>query len=142
MASVKDGVEHVYWWLSRGNRIATCRGCQIQKLVAPEAWIATGEFRLVYDPDPRSISDYRAWKDRFVKYYHIRASCLVGLDAPMEPPLKMEIEPMKGEAPEERLRNTTNAVELAYKEFAASRALRNEQNWSPDSGIRMDGIAE
>jgi hypothetical protein len=74
-AEAVDG--HVYWWLTRTNRKATCATCR-----AP---IDAGCFRVLFHPNESSVEDRRIWKHLFWRYHHVHRDCLPCLPGMPEP---------------------------------------------------------
>lgn len=71
--------QHVYWWLTRTNRKATCNNCRQP--------IEAGSFRILFHPNESSVEDKRIWKDLFWRYHHVDWQCLprmVGMPEPTE----------------------------------------------------------
>ena len=63
-----DVGDHVWLWLTRTNRAATCQACKGQ--------IAKSEFRVVYHPFALEHEKHSAWKGVFWKYHHLRVACM------------------------------------------------------------------
>ena len=112
------------WALARSNASAGCRGCgQV---------IEAQGFRLRYrrPDDSRCAQDAVSMSASFDRYYHIRASCLQHETAPfVELPEELgrdvkPLPPRMGETEEAREEETNAGIDLAMKEAAEARRLR------------------
>ena len=68
-----DGVdvgimEHVFLWITRSSRQATCRKCK-----GP---ILRYTFRLVYNPHPTEMGPSKQWNKVLWRYFHLSQGCL------------------------------------------------------------------
>ena len=62
---------HIFLWLTRTNRQATCQSCR--------AHIESGSFRIVYDPHPSRLPANRRWSAVLYTYFHVNRACIVDL---------------------------------------------------------------
>ena len=59
---------HIYLWLTRTNRAATCQSCREP--------ILKSEYRCLYHPHPSNLGRDRHWRAIVWQYFHIRRGCL------------------------------------------------------------------
>ena len=64
---------HVFLWITRTSRQATCSACNEP--------IAAWDFRMAHHPDPRTVEDRRQWRKVWWRYYHLRERCVLGSPA-------------------------------------------------------------
>ena len=64
---------HIYLWLTRSGRQATCSTCR-------EA-IGKWKFRLIYSPHPKTLPASRKWSTVLWRYYHVDRGCVRDLPA-------------------------------------------------------------
>ena len=60
--------DHVFIWLTRTNRQATCGQCRER--------ILKGNFRCVFSPHPSDLGPDRRWSTILWRYYHLDRACL------------------------------------------------------------------